>query len=278
MNESDREPLVSICCLTYNHEPYIRDAIEGFLMQKTDFPFEILIHDDASTDGTADIIREYETKYPDIIKPIYQTENQYSKGIKISATYNYPRAKGKYIALCEGDDYWIDPYKLQKQVDFLEKNEEYGICFTYSNKINEKGKLIELINSTAEIEYHQYDFLIGRKYQTRTATIVLNREILRNEKYINTKIYNGDTWIKILATENKKGIVLPFISAVYRIHSGGIWSRADTFSKCERSYNDWKIKLKYAFYKNIKAVPIIFGKTIHSLFKLQILKIYKLFS
>ena len=120
MRDENNEILVSICCITYNHEKYIRDAIEGFLMQKTDFPFEVLIHDDASTDGTADIIREYETKYPDIIKPIYQTENQYSKGIKISATYNYPRAKGKYIALCEGDDYWIDPYKLQKQVDFLE--------------------------------------------------------------------------------------------------------------------------------------------------------------
>ena len=84
MNQTNANPLVSICCITYNHEPYIRDAIEGFLMQKTNFPVEILIHDDASTDGTADIIREYEAKYPDIIKPIYQTENQYSKGIKIS--------------------------------------------------------------------------------------------------------------------------------------------------------------------------------------------------
>ena len=108
MNQSNIEPLVSICCLTYNHAPYIRDAIEGFLMQKTNFPVEILIHDDASTDGTADIIREYETRYPDIIKPIYQTENQYSKGVKISREYQFSRARGKYIALCEGDDYWTD--------------------------------------------------------------------------------------------------------------------------------------------------------------------------
>jgi len=108
MNQSNTDPLVSICCLTYNHAPYIRDAIEGFLMQKTNFPVEILIHDDASTDGTADIIREYETRYPDIIKPIYQTENQYSKGVKISWEYQFSRARGKYIALCEGDDYWTD--------------------------------------------------------------------------------------------------------------------------------------------------------------------------
>ena len=101
---SEKTPLVSVCTLAYNHEPYIRECLDGILMQKTNFAFELLIHDDASTDGTADIIREYETKYPDIIKPIYQTENQYRKRIRINSTYNFPRAKGKYIALCEGDD------------------------------------------------------------------------------------------------------------------------------------------------------------------------------
>ena len=114
------EIMVSIICNAYNHEPYIRDALEGFVMQKTDFVFEILIHDDASTDKTADIIREYEAKYPDLIKPIYQTENQYSKGIGAPSIFQHPRVKGKYIALCEGDDYWTDPLKLQKQYDAME--------------------------------------------------------------------------------------------------------------------------------------------------------------
>ena len=125
-------PLVSINCTAYNHAPYIRQCLDGFIMQKTDFPIEILVHDDASTDGTADIVREYEQKYPNIIKPIYQTENQYSKGegTSINWTYNYSRAQGKYIAICEGDDYWTDPYKLQKQVGFLEANPEYGLCYT----------------------------------------------------------------------------------------------------------------------------------------------------
>jgi len=104
--------VVSISCITYNHAPYIRQCLDGFVMQKTTFPFEILIHDDASTYGTPDIIREYEAKYPGLIKPIYQTENQHSKGVKISQTFNWPRARGKDIALCEGDDYWTDPYKL----------------------------------------------------------------------------------------------------------------------------------------------------------------------
>src|SRR3972149_8846841 len=125
---SDSKPLVSVCCITYNHEAYIRNSIEGFLMQITTFPIEIIIHDDASIDNTSDIIREYEIKYPEIIKAIYQTENQWSKGIKPSPTYVWPRARGKYIALCEGDDYWTDPHKLQKQVDFMENHQEYSLC------------------------------------------------------------------------------------------------------------------------------------------------------
>ena len=120
-------PEVSICCITYNHAKYIRDALDSFLMQKTTFPIEIIIHDDASTDGTADIIREYEAKYPDIIKPIYQTENQYSKGVRIFLSI-IPLAKGKYIAVCEGDDFWTDPKKLQIQYDFMESHPDYSLC------------------------------------------------------------------------------------------------------------------------------------------------------
>lgn len=121
--------LVSIICLTYNHEAYLRETLEGFVMQKTDFPFEALVHEDASTDGTAAILREYEAKYPEIIRPIYQTENQYSKpGVYIVKTFLLPRAEGKYFAVCDGDDPFTDPEKLQKQVDFLETHPEYSCC------------------------------------------------------------------------------------------------------------------------------------------------------
>ena len=121
--------LVSIYCTAYNHEKYIADAINSFLAQQTNFKYEILIHDDASTDRTADIIREYEKQYPDLIKPIYQTENQYSKvGITTVDTINFDRALGKYIAVCEGDDYWTDQYKLQKQIDYMESHPECSLC------------------------------------------------------------------------------------------------------------------------------------------------------
>lgn len=123
---------VSIRCSVYNHEPYLRQCLDGFVMQKTNFAFEAIVHDDASTDKSADIIREYAAKYPDIIKPIYETENQYSKhdGSKRRIMNNAICQTAKYIAFCEGDDYWTDPLKLQKQFDFLEANPEYGMVHT----------------------------------------------------------------------------------------------------------------------------------------------------
>jgi len=133
------EPLVSVCCITYNHVSYISEAIDSFLMQETNFPFEILVYDDASTDGTEQIVLEYVEKYPGIIRAVIQTENQYSKvGLKI-ANFLFSKAKGSYIALCEGDDYWTDRAKLQKQVQFLEDYPEYVITYTNSQAFNEKG-------------------------------------------------------------------------------------------------------------------------------------------
>jgi len=138
--------LVSIHCLTYNHEKYIEDAIISFLEQQTNFNYEILIHDDASTDRTPDIIREYQKKYPDLIKPIYQTENQYSKAEISVDKINIDRARGKYIAICEGDDYWIDKNKLQKQVDYMESHPECSLCVHAGYFVSAIDKKIQWIN------------------------------------------------------------------------------------------------------------------------------------
>lgn len=128
---SDNRIMVSVLCITYNHEGYIREALEGFVMQKTNFAFEVIIHEDASTDGTAAIIREYEEKYPHIFRVIYETENQYNKGIEYCHDLMAPMARGKYIALCEGDDAWIDDKKLQMQVEYMEEHPE---CSLVSHK------------------------------------------------------------------------------------------------------------------------------------------------
>ena len=182
------EIMVSICCLVYNHEKYIQKCLDGFLMQKTDFKFEVLIHDDASTDRSQEIIREYEKKYPDIIKPIYQKENQYSKGIKVSYEYQFPRAKGKYVAMCEGDDYWCNPNKLQRQVDIMEENADITICGHQVRCISEDGKQLkrlctEEIKTTCALSsreamrqlVHMYD---GPFFQTSS---FLMRDTLINE-------------------------------------------------------------------------------------------------
>lgn len=130
MKDDNRPLMVSIRCLTYNHEPYIRQCLEGFVMQQTNFRFEAIVHDDASTDGTATIVKEYAEKYPDIIKPIFETENQYSKHDGSLSRIMNEACRGKYIAMCEGDDYWIDPLKLQKQVDLLEKNKNISLAYS----------------------------------------------------------------------------------------------------------------------------------------------------
>lgn len=211
-------PIVSICCLCYNHEPYIRECLEGFMMQKTNFVFEVLIHDDASTDKSADIIREYEAKYPEIIKPIYQTENQYSKGIGISITYQFPRARGKYIAMCEGDDYWTDPNKLQKQVDFLEANPEYSLSF-HKAKVLSEGviHLDALYTDLVEGEYRSFE--IYDKWSIPTCSVVFRNF---SQIAIPREIIYGDIYLFLTVLEQGKAYCHNFDGSVYRRNTGSI--------------------------------------------------------
>ena len=133
------EITVTVVCMAYNHADYIRDALEGFVAQRTGFPFEVIVHDDASTDGTADIIREYAGRFPDIIRPVFQKENQYSKGIPVTRDSIFPMIRGRYVALCEGDDWWTDPSKLRKQVEALDNHPDADIC-THRATRRRKGR------------------------------------------------------------------------------------------------------------------------------------------
>lgn len=221
------EILVSIICNTYNHENYISDSIESFLMQKTKFKFEVLIHDDASTDKTAEIIRSYEEKYPNIIKPIYQEENQYSKGRDVFGI-NYKRARGEYIAFCEGDDYWIDPYKLQKQVEFLEQNPDFSACVHASVMINaENKKIISKIQpSKQNSELYMEDIIEGGGGLVSTNSIVYrkNRTNIRPDFFYKNKFSFLDYQLMILLLMLGKVYYLNEFMSVYRVNVPGSWT------------------------------------------------------
>lgn len=220
VNRDISECLVSICCITYNQEQFIAQTIESFLIQKTTFLFEILIHDDASTDNTANIIRKYALNYPDIIFPIFQTENQYSQGINPAFRFIIPNCRGKYIAVCEGDDYWIDPLKLQKQVDFLEINREYFACAHYIKKYIELDKIFVESKETGYKTYSDTQILMNNIYMP---SLLFRNQIKLDEKVISGSPH-GDKILLAYISERGKLAVLDFVGAVYRVSSGGVWS------------------------------------------------------
>lgn len=189
MINANIQPLVAIHCLVYNHEPYLRDCFEGFVMQQTNFSFVAIVHDDASTDGSAAIIREYEEKYPHIFKPIYEIENQYSKrdgslGRIMNEAIEATRAK--YVAMCEGDDYWTDPLKLQKQVDILESNPDYSMCYTDYTNVNAAGELIVWSNREKNVNRSftgdSFAELLKGNY-IQTCTILYRKTITDDKEY-----------------------------------------------------------------------------------------------
>ena len=263
--------LVSISCLTYNHAPFIRDCLEGFLIQKTTFKYEVLIHDDASNDGTKEIIEEYQLKYPDIIFPIYQKENQFSKGYRgFNQKYNYPRSRGKYIALCEGDDYWTDPLKLQKQVDFLEVNSDCSLCFHASKSIrnNDPGDFIikrpKTIPQTNKFEMK--DAILGGGGFMATNSMLFHREHVLSRPSWMEKTPVGDLPLMLLLASKGKIGYIDEVMSVYRIMSSTTSWSAIMHDRTRRkshhyailemwnSFDDWTEK-KYSsliFQKKMK--------------------------
>ena len=248
-------PLVSIHCLVYNHEPYLRNAIEGFLVQETTFPFEILIHDDASTDNSATIIKEYAAKYPDLIKPLYQKENQYSKGVDITYDFQISRALGKYIAICEGDDYWTDPKKLQKQVDFLENNPHFGLVFTDFDKLFNNSGIIHksLFKNGEEIPYTEFIDILENKPYLAPCTWVYRKE------FTPQKRGNYTDWSYTILLDIAKESKIKFMedsTAVYRL----LPESASHSKSIKKQFNYmkgvYKIQMEYAAKYSIESKVI----------------------
>ena len=227
----NQEIKVSVFCATYNHERYIRRTLDGFVNQKTKFKYEVFVHDDASSDGTKAIILEYAEKYPNIIIPILQNINQYSKGVNILKTYVLPKMRGKYIATCEGDDYWSDEYKLQKQVDFLENHVEYSACVHNSIREDMFKKKISLFNDSLEAYDLNAEHVMlrgGADYHTsslmyRVEYAMESNSDMRPDFFDKPKNI-GDYPLSIFLTIKGKVRYLPDTMSVYRFGTPGSWS------------------------------------------------------
>lgn len=247
-NWVDSNIIVSILCITYNHEKFIEQAINGFLAQKTNFAFEIIIRDDASTDTTADIIKSYAEKYPRIIKPIYESHNRF--GLVDPFTVTRAAAKGRYLAYCEGDDYWIDPLKIQKQVDYF----------------NSKPNLSLLETNTIAIED---GFIINWPGSGGTRTYMHPSAIAIPNKY-NRYITFQDTYIRRILAAHGEVEKLEDVTAVWRKHEGGIFgstsSQTDTTElNFKRAITNFWISIYYYEQSKPKDSFFYFRATINLL-------------
>ncbi len=239
--------MVSVYCLAYNHEKYIRDTLEGFVNQKTNFEYEVWVHDDASTDNTTMVIEEYARRYPTIIKPIIQKENQYSKGIGITRNYIYPHLNGKYTAMCEGDDYWCDVNKLQKQVDFLEKHNDYVACVHNTKCYNCINGQIKLFNSSKrDRDVYIEDILQSGSAQFHFSSIVYRTEYKGLPQSFIAKGFGDYSLAIYLATKGRIHYMKDVMS-VYRLFTEGSWSErtfiSDNHEEAELSHHKEVIRM-----------------------------------
>ena len=262
----ENEILVSICCLTYNHEQYLRDTLEGFLMQKVDFPIEILINDDASTDGTRAIMEEYAAKYPALIRPFYQDVNLYSQGKDLCLEVLYPAARGKYIALCEGDDYWTEPDKLQSQVDFLEAHPEYVACVhdTLVHVCSGEREDYRLLHHGADCDVRFEDVLFGMSHAFHTSSIVAKKSVIAHPAdffYVGLAHGFGDQPDGLWMITNGPIRCLDRCMSVYRMHSNNSSWSAGVDGGYEKmlEFFDGKLALLRAYrpYASAERLPAV---------------------
>ena len=214
-----KDILVSIQCITFNHVHYLQQALESFLMQKTDFGFEIIVHDDCSTDGTTEVLKQYAERYPETIVPIYEEENQWKKtGMKPVFRRMTEMSRGKYIAYCEGDDFWQDPLKLQKQVDAMERCPEATFCYTGFQTVDNDGKAF----SRKEFESWNGNGVSGEIFFkllenniVLTPTTLFRKEVFTSAIYLNTTL-RLDYFAFLSAAALGTAIYLPERTACYR--------------------------------------------------------------
>lgn len=207
-------PKVSVYCLVYNHEKYLRRCLEGFVNQKTDFRYEIIIHDDCSSDRSQEIILEYVEKYPDLFIPILQKENQYSKGTSILREHILPKLNAEYVAICEGDDYWCDDYKLQKQYDYMQKDSHCSLCVHNTLVHDLSGKESDKTINEWKSVHKLSDYEIFFGWNVHTSSYFVRRECLDEPEWAR-KYWSGDYRKLVLARAMGNVVCLPDVMSVY---------------------------------------------------------------
>lgn len=214
------KPLVSICMIAYNHEPFISQAIEGVLAQKTNFSIELVIGEDNSSDGTKEICLEYQQKYPEILRVLPRAKNL---GMMLNFIDALENCSGKYIALCEGDDYWTDPLKLQKQIDFLEANPNFAVCF-HRAKVKYEGDDAKFYYTNLnQKEVTTFEDLAADSFiLTHTCVFRNNLQTDLPAWFMESPV--GDYPLHLLNAQRGKIKFFPEAMGVYRVHQGGIWS------------------------------------------------------
>ena len=251
MLDNSQEIMVCVHCATYNQEKYIAQTIEGFLMQKTDFPFVVVVTDDASTDNNPKIIQEYANKYPDIIKPVFLQENHYQKKLSKRKYYAPWDNRAKYLAYCEGDDYWTDPLKLQKQVDFLNAHPDYTIC-CHNWSLDKEG---EIMPSPVQQKYpHSFSFTFETLpwvWITKTLTLMLRFDAMDYDTLERYK-FSRDVHIIYHLLKKGKGFFMADNMATYRITDSGIWSKVDPNQKNRTTYELYKELYQYEPNKAVR--------------------------
>lgn len=254
-----KDLLVSISVITYNQEQYIAETIDNIIAQKTSFPIEIIIGDDCSTDHTRSICIAYKEKYPDIIRLRLPKKNM---GSMLNWLANIKSCQGKYIALCEGDDYWTDPYKLQKQVDFLEANPDFALCSHVSDVLDHGYERKGQVPNKDEFNIED---IILQNWGIMTASIIFRKEAFQIPDWYHT-IKNGDYGLQLLVSLKGKIKILPDSMSVYRRHEGGISNTLQPFSQAA-----WIVYLLYNFnlYTNRKYQKII-NEKIKIIYKVQL--------
>ncbi len=263
-NSACLNPIVSICVTTYQHADFISDCLEGILKQKTNFDYEILLSEDDSTDGTREICSDFAKRYPEKIRLLlHHRDNNIAIGGSPTGRFpfmtNFFLARGKYIALCEGDDYWTDPYKLQKQVDLLESNPGYYACFTNATRLNTEDGATELFLRSSENRTYPIDEVINKGGGFfPTATLVFKNLINDYPNFI-FKAKSGDRALSLLLADKGDFYFLNEITAVYRRHSGGIFSSIRNNKSARKNISKDNIELlrEYNLYTQFQYNTII---------------------